>query len=818
MLEASGERGEAWGAVRKQKELRLAVVCFGGVSLAIYMHGVTKELVKLVRASRSVRDGSDDVAVPEGDRADTENIYAELLRAIGLHLDLRVLVDIIAGASAGGINGILVGRALAHDLAIDHLRDLWLDGADVARLLAPGRRARPWSKWFLKPGISLFAQRFSSEIGDDPEARRNLSLFVRSRWFQAPFDGLGFSRLLYRALELMSGPAGESGSLLPPGLGLDLFVTVTDLSGYRRHVAIHDPATIDDTEHRHVLHFGYQRWRNGDMRSDFDRKHLFDLVFAARATGSFPGAFPPLDIAEIDRLAEQEHKNWLDRDAFLAQAFAQQIAAGEDPQSIALIDGSVVNNKPFDAAISALQGRPAYRQIDRRLLYLEPDPKPNGMKTKRSAGFFPVLKGALSDIPRNEPVHRELERIETFNRRVRRIRRIVQATRPRVEEQVSHVMAETAVEVAGATAVAAWRTAANRAAARDAGFAYEAYLRLKLVNVIDDLCAKFRAACGITDNSAAAQWVIAVLYRWAARRGFNPARLALDDPEAPWIHFLQDLDASFRERRLRFALRALNDLYGKISDQAVAALDAAKVEVYQLRATLRQADALPRQDDGLRSRLAGTFAGYPLPADRRAMAVAADRFAAEKEGEITAAVEALAAAQDFPALDRKADALFATTIPALLPVSFAHELLVVYLGFAFWDVMTFSLTNWRDLDEFDEIRIDRISPEDSRLFPPVPHGTPLRGTGLSHFSAFLSRAYRENDYLWGRLNGAERLIDIVLDAARIEGADQVIDAPFLKRRIVAAILDVEAAHLPTCRDLIARLRADLAAAAAETPP
>jgi hypothetical protein len=37
----------------KAAELRLALVCYGGVSLAIYMHGVTKELHKLVRASRS---------------------------------------------------------------------------------------------------------------------------------------------------------------------------------------------------------------------------------------------------------------------------------------------------------------------------------------------------------------------------------------------------------------------------------------------------------------------------------------------------------------------------------------------------------------------------------------------------------------------------------------------------------------------------------------------------------------------------------------------------------------------------------------------
>ena len=36
----------------RQKELRIALICYGGVSLAVYMHGVTKELWKLARASR----------------------------------------------------------------------------------------------------------------------------------------------------------------------------------------------------------------------------------------------------------------------------------------------------------------------------------------------------------------------------------------------------------------------------------------------------------------------------------------------------------------------------------------------------------------------------------------------------------------------------------------------------------------------------------------------------------------------------------------------------------------------------------------------
>lgn len=36
-----------------EKELRLALVCYGGVSLAIYMSGVTSEVLKVVRASRA---------------------------------------------------------------------------------------------------------------------------------------------------------------------------------------------------------------------------------------------------------------------------------------------------------------------------------------------------------------------------------------------------------------------------------------------------------------------------------------------------------------------------------------------------------------------------------------------------------------------------------------------------------------------------------------------------------------------------------------------------------------------------------------------
>ena len=60
----------------REKELRLALVCYGGVSLAVYMHGATKEVWKLVRASMR-RRAPDGTALPPAE--DSEAVYGELL-------------------------------------------------------------------------------------------------------------------------------------------------------------------------------------------------------------------------------------------------------------------------------------------------------------------------------------------------------------------------------------------------------------------------------------------------------------------------------------------------------------------------------------------------------------------------------------------------------------------------------------------------------------------------------------------------------------------------------------------------------------------
>src|SRR5690606_26614734 len=213
----------------------------------------------------------EDVVPPDDPEFDTEAVYFDLLQAIGRRLELRVIVDVIAGASAGGINGVMLARALAHDLPMAHLREMWIEAGDVGELLAEQRRARRWSKPFMSPFVWALGRSSYSGAILDREVREKLSLFVRSRWFKPPLDGQKMSRLLFTAVDRMGDPADATRSLLPSGLQLDLFVTVTDFYGYQQLIRIHDPPVIREREHRHVLRFMYRRYPGGDVRSDFGR-------------------------------------------------------------------------------------------------------------------------------------------------------------------------------------------------------------------------------------------------------------------------------------------------------------------------------------------------------------------------------------------------------------------------------------------------------------------------------------------------------------------------------------------------------------------
>src|SRR5690606_34382090 len=107
---------------------------------------------------------------------------------------------------------------------------------------------------------------------------------------------------------------------------------------------------------------------SGEVRSDFTIGNAPALAFAARATSSFPGAFPAARIVDIDGLVARRRVQWPQREDFIATNFDRHRMAGLNPVGASFIDGAVLNNRPFREAINAIHGRPAYRQVDRRLV------------------------------------------------------------------------------------------------------------------------------------------------------------------------------------------------------------------------------------------------------------------------------------------------------------------------------------------------------------------------------------------------------------------------------------------------------------------
>ena len=111
------------------------------------------------------------------------------------------------------------------------------------------------------------------------------------------------------------------------------------------------------------------------------------------------------------------------------------------------------------------------------------------------------------------------------------------------------------------------------------------------------------------------------------------------------------------------------------------------------------------------------------------------------------------------------------------------------------------------IDEFDPIKVDRISPDDAVAIRKGGTAATLKGIQFNSFGAFFSRAYRENDYLWGRLHGADRLIDITVsalpDGVTLD-ADWIRD---LKRDAFRAILAEERGRLKAVPELFEQLDA-----------
>lgn len=432
-------REEDAGLVR---EVRLALVCYGGSSLAIYIHGNTKEIFRLVQASKALQQDANanhgvmrnavaanqkpDPGPGEAGQKLTGSAREWYQRLLEIWINdpkkvrTRVVVDVIAGTSAGGINGVILAKALAHDLPVDKLTELWLNKASLAKLT-------------------------NGYFG-----------LLRILAGRAPVDGDALVGWLFGALNGMDSydlQRGRRPSLLPSGDQLDLFVTTTDRFGYPQNLIIGDPASAVETRNRHVLHFIYPGVNFGCDPKNPPPRGLVDhfcpawtpsLAFAARASSSIPGVFPPLNLQDtMSTLAKvaapgpppagvvaQPPLGQVVHSFFRNYELQEKDEKGTFAVNTYFVDGGVLDNHPFGPAIEAILGRPQDQEVRRYLIYLQPDPgiPPAGQEKKvTNPGLLKTIWAGLSGIPSGQPILDNMNDIAAHNAALSRIREIVQA-------------------------------------------------------------------------------------------------------------------------------------------------------------------------------------------------------------------------------------------------------------------------------------------------------------------------------------------------------------------------------------------------------
>ena len=418
-----------------EREMRLSVVLYGGVSLAIYMNGVCQELLNLVRATSTVANDHPRrvlgelhtqyqlaAAVSADEIAGAYGVFAGIdveTELMPRRIRRRVIVDVLSGSSAGGLNALFLARALLSDGDVDTMARLLVEHADMLTLLNDDHRDddAPWRGRTPVPGAPVMT---ALDVEAGPR-----SLLSGDRFYQLLLDTLTQQR--------------EGGTSLVEAL--DCYMTMTDLRGIPTgEAALAEGQVIRELQHRVVAHLVYGTPVSyGSCRNDFfgtapgaDTSPVEPfLAFIGRATAAHPAAFEPAQLRRSSSLfawPRQAEPGQPSSPVFdpVDERWATLIRPGYTPAQLAerwFSDGGDLDNKPFTHAIDPIDNRRAEIPIERRIVYIEPDPARDGTAwgSTTQPDLVTTTVGAFT-LPRREGIVDDLARIEARNRLARGLR------------------------------------------------------------------------------------------------------------------------------------------------------------------------------------------------------------------------------------------------------------------------------------------------------------------------------------------------------------------------------------------------------------
>jgi len=790
------------------QEIRFAVVLYGGVSLAIYINGVVQELLRLVRSTSDI--GSDQ---------GSEGVYRQLGRLLDPAIPptqatpatqhdpikTKFKIDIISGTSAGGINGIFLAKALASEGRLNQLQDLWFKEAGIDDLL------------------------------NDRKSYAGLPVTAEG----APQSLLNSRRMYVKLLDAFDGmddgaPSRDRhGSRLADEL--DLFATTTDIEGVPVPIRLLDNV-VYERRYRNVFRLRFIP----NERDDFQPDNNPFLAFAARCTSSFPFAFEPMQLCDIDEILRRKSSYSAKRYCFSGSSrwqkfytnYLQDAFGGATEFSRRSFgDGGYLNNAPFSYAVDTLLKRQADLPVSRKLLYVEPSPAHPEEQPARTGRPNAIENGlaALITIPGYQTIRNDLSRVLQRNREAARINTTLNEIQRHIQEALPP-HAGPLVEIAPPEP------------------ALQGYYQLRASDVTDRFATILARTLWIDEESILFTALRSLIRAWRERRyeidprEQTPAPVPAGGGNTLDV-FLGKFDLPYRIRRLRFVLRKLDTLYALQLDPGHPAYrDALETRAFGLgleqdpnppnvpaqdltevrrpiaracalmQATLNRLlevrdppdtdtpDQLAPSDDDARvilqhalganarelllpvlCEIAGVSPDAQDPQARlttqplhrraresRLTDLALDRRAAERiNADGTAALRdrleslentlAFRLRELFEAMHGNAETAFGGGDAGRIARRY-------YQRFDLFDCVQFPMTFGTDIGEPDSIDIIRVCPEDAPALvsDPQQRRTKLKGLAIAHFGAFLDEDWRISDLLWGRLDGAERIITALL--------------------------------------------------------
>ena len=738
-----------------RKEIRFAVVMYGGVSLAIYINGVVQELFEMVRATATSPDATP--LVPGNELSGSGRVYrrlGQMLEREGeeqdelLHEDspirTKFVVDILCGSSAGGINAVYLAKALANGQEIDQLSQLWIDQGDIWKLI------------------------------NDEESVKDLGGLKEQK---PPSSLLNGQRMYLKLLEALDGMEAKENRASPPYVEkLDLFVTATDYYGLPVPLRLADKV-VEELRHRNVYHLRYGELA-GKIHNDFLARNNPFLAFAARSTSAFPFAFEPMKLAGMDDVFETatayQHLRGIGRNRELWQAFfpayrwlgSGSHARERDFTDRAFVDGGYLDNKPFSYAMDALASRDSRVPVDRKLVYIEPSPE--HLEDRGGDGKVPNaienVAAALSSLPRYEPIREDLQRVLYRNRLVERVKTITS----RMEEDVR---------------------AGDPAQTR--GVAYGGYHRLRVDAVSDDIVKMIAHAA---EFDAGSDEFFATRYLVRAWRRRNYA----DGPAE--TKFLARYDLAYHIRRLNFVLSKINrhrrlrtetegllrqdgldvpateeekEAFRKGLADLRTGMNAILVDLQRIRQELEMFGSKNPLTDAVRATKLTRDKLIELletPVDVREEEAARVVSGSEEAFGILASVlgNHIAEATRLGAgCQEILDSPGPDEGPQRFETAASKFVRHYYDSYDHYDLISFPILYGTEVgEETDPVDVVRVSPEDAPSLiderAAHEHRRKLAGTAIRGFGAFFEHDWRRNDILWGRLDGAERIITMLL--------------------------------------------------------